>query len=64
MNSWRSRPNNAFKPKLHRYASNMAEGACLVVHDRWQYCHVVIEELKNDPTLEKELGYHWCEKPA
>ena len=34
------------------------------IHDRWQYCHVVVEELKNDPTLEKELGYHRCEKPA
>ena len=25
-----SRPNNAFKPKLHRYASHMAERACHV----------------------------------
>ena len=24
------RPNNAFKPKLHRYASHMAEKACHV----------------------------------
>ena len=23
-------PNNAFKPKLHRYANNMAERACHV----------------------------------
>ena len=23
-------PNNAFKPKLHRYAGNMAERACHV----------------------------------
>ena len=25
------RPNNAFKPKLHRYANNMAERACHVL---------------------------------
>jgi len=25
-----ARPNNAFKPKLHRYTSHMAEGACHV----------------------------------
>src|SRR3546814_1321076 len=25
------RPNNAFKPKLHRYANNMAERACHIV---------------------------------
>ena len=24
-------PNNAFKPKLHRYANNMADKACHVV---------------------------------
>ncbi|MEN1943214.1 hypothetical protein WCE55_05040 [Luteimonas sp. MJ293] len=27
--SW-PRPNNAFKPKLHRYASHMADKACHV----------------------------------
>jgi hypothetical protein len=25
------KPNNAFKPKLHRYANNKAERACHVV---------------------------------
>jgi len=25
-----ARPNNAFKPKLHRYANHMAEKACHV----------------------------------
>jgi hypothetical protein len=28
--SFKVRPNNAFKPKLHRYAKSMAEKACHV----------------------------------
>jgi hypothetical protein len=31
------RPNNAFKPKLHRYAVNMAEKACHVVSYALQF---------------------------
>jgi hypothetical protein len=27
----RAAPNNAFKPKLHRYANNMADKACHAV---------------------------------
>ena len=34
------------------------------VSDRWPYCLVVAEELKHDPTLENDMGYHWCEKQA
>jgi hypothetical protein len=31
------RPNNAFKPKLHRYAVHMAERACHVVSYALQF---------------------------
>ncbi|MGN2248026.1 hypothetical protein ACFWZ3_15180 [Frateuria sp. GZRR35] len=31
------RPNNAFKPKLHRHANNMAEKACHVVSYALQF---------------------------
>jgi hypothetical protein len=31
------RPNNAFKPKLHRYAVNMAEKACHVASYALQF---------------------------
>jgi len=30
-------PNNAFKPELHRYVNNMAEGACHVVSYALQF---------------------------
>jgi hypothetical protein len=30
-------PNNAFKPKLHRYANNMAERACHVASYALQF---------------------------
>ena len=30
-------PNSAFKPKLHRYASNMAEKACHVASYALQF---------------------------
>ena len=37
--AWRQslRPNNAFKPKLHRYANNMADKACHVVSYALQF---------------------------
>jgi len=31
------RPNNAFKPKLHRYAVNMAEKACHIASYALQF---------------------------
>jgi hypothetical protein len=33
----RAKPNNAFKPKLHRYAVNMAEKACHVASYALQF---------------------------
>ena len=32
--------------------------------DMWPYCMVAAEELKRDSVVRKEMGYHWCEKPA
>jgi hypothetical protein len=32
-----ARPNNAFKPKLHRYANNMADKACHVASYALQF---------------------------
>ena len=33
------------------------------ISDLWPYCYLIAEELKHDPALETDLGYHWCNKP-
>jgi hypothetical protein len=37
MTSLHAPPNNTFKPKLHRYANNMAERACHVASYALQF---------------------------